>query len=43
MCNKPCFEAVYIAENVNIAQAKSSQTAKFCPIWSHWQLGINRV
>jgi hypothetical protein len=34
-CNKPCFEAACLAENVNIAQAKSSQTAKFHPIWSH--------
>ncbi len=35
-CNKPCFEAAYLAENVNIAQAKRSQTAKFRPIGSHW-------
>jgi hypothetical protein len=36
--NKPGFEAAYLAESVNIAQAKSSQTAKFRPIWSHCNL-----
>jgi hypothetical protein len=29
------FAAAYVAENVNITQAKSSQTTKFRPIWSH--------
>ncbi len=35
---KPGFEAAYLAESVNIAQAKSSQTAKFRPILSHCNL-----
>jgi hypothetical protein len=30
------FETAHSAENVQDAQVKSSQTAKFRPIWSHW-------
>jgi hypothetical protein len=33
--NKPCIEIAYLAKNVKNAQIKSSQTAKFRPIWSH--------